>query len=427
MIDIKILRNDPEQVTATLKNRKTDVDLQKILDLDNERKEIIFRLDQIKQQRNENSGKIGKGKVDPLEKQTLIEETRRLGDEIKTGDSKLRDLTDEINNRMLTIPNSLHESTPIGQSEEDNPENYRWGELPVFDFPVKHHADLAEQLDILDAPRGVKLAHSRFTLVKGAAARLERALMNFMLDIHTENHGFEEVIPPLLINSQCLTGTGQLPKFEEDLFKTTDGLYLLPTAEVPLTNIYREEILKEDALPVYLTAHTPCFRSEAGSYGKDTKGYIRQHQFNKVELVKLTHPDKSYEELELLLKNATEILERLELPYRVISLCSADIGFSAAKCYDIEVWVPSEDRYREISSCSNCTDFQARRANIRFKPNEGGKTRYVHTLNGSALAVGRTVVAILENNQMSDGSIKIPEVLIPYMRGLTKIEMRTYD
>jgi len=425
MIDIKILRNDSAQVSASLQNRKADVDLQKILDLDNDRKEIVFKLDQIKQQRNENSGKIGKGKVEADEKQKLIEETRRLGDEIKAGDSTLRELTDEIHSRMLTIPNLLHESTPIGQSEEDNPENYRWGDLPVFDFPVKHHADLAEQLDILDTPRGVKLAHSRFTLVKGAAAKLERALMNFMLDIHTDTNGFEEVSPPLLLNSQCLTGTGQLPKFEEDLFKTTEGLYLLPTAEVPLTNIYREEILKEDDLPVYLTAHTPCFRSEAGSYGKDTKGYIRQHQFNKVELVKLTHPEKSYEELELLLKNATGILEMLELPYRVISLCSADIGFSAAKCYDIEVWVPSEDRYREISSCSNCTDFQARRANIRFKPKEGGKTRYVHTLNGSALAVGRTVVAILENNQMSDGSIKIPEVLIPYMRGLTKIEMRS--
>ncbi len=286
MIDIKLLRNNPEKVSAFLKDRNAEVDLQKILDLDEMRKEIIFELDQIKQQRNENSGKIGQGKVDPEQKQRLMEETRRLGYEIKTGDAKLRNLTDDIHHRMLTIPNSLHESTPIGQSEEDNTESYRWGELPVFDFPIKHHADLAEQLDILDAPRGVKLAHSRFTLVKGAAARLERALMNFMLDIHTDVHGFEEVIPPFLINSDCLTGTGQLPKFEEDLFKTTEGLYLLPTAEVPLTNIHREEILKEDALPVYLTAHTPCFRSEAGSYGKDTKGYIRQHQFNKVELVK---------------------------------------------------------------------------------------------------------------------------------------------
>ncbi len=425
MIDIKILRNDSKKVADTLTNRKAEVDLKTILKFDEERKEIIFKLDQLKQLRNENSGKIGKGKVDSDEKQQLIAETRRLGDEIKGGDAKIRELEEEIYNRMATIPNLLHESTPVGESEDDNPEDRRWGEPRVFDFDIKHHADLAEQLDIMDVPRGVKIAHSRFTLVKGAAAQLERALMNFMLDIHTEKHGFQEIIPPYLLNSQCLTGTGQLPKFEEDLFKTTEGLYLLPTAEVPLTNIYREEILKEELLPIYLTAHTPCFRSEAGSYGKDTKGYIRQHQFNKVELVKLVHPDNSYDELESLTKNATDILELLELPYRVISLCSADIGFSAAKCYDIEVWVPSEDRYREISSCSNCTDFQARRANIRFKPKEGGKSRFVHTLNGSALAVGRTVVAILENNQMSDGSIKIPKVLIPYMRGLTKIEMRT--
>ncbi len=424
MIDIKTLRNDPDQVSETLNSRQAEVDLQIILNLDSDRKETIFNLDQLKQKRNENSGKIGKGKLEPEIKQQLIDETRRFGDEIKAGDAKLRELEEDIHNRMLTIPNLLHESTPIGESEDDNPEIRRWGDQPIFDYPVKHHADLAEQLDIMDMPRGVKLAHSRFTLVKGAAAQLERALMNFMLDIHTENHGFQEIIPPYLINSQCLTGTGQLPKFEEDLFKTTEGLYLLPTAEVPLTNIYREEILSEEVLPVYLTAHTPCFRSEAGSYGKDTKGYIRQHQFNKVELVKIVHPDKSYEELEKLTKNATDILELLELPYRVISLCSADIGFSAAKCYDIEVWVPSEDRYREISSCSNCTDFQARRANIRFKPKEGGKTKFVHTLNGSALAVGRTVVAILENNQMPDGSVKIPEVLIPYMRGLTKIEMK---
>lgn len=424
MIDIKTLRSNPDLIAETLKNRQVKVDLQAILDLDNDRKESVFKLDQLKQQRNENSGKIGSGKLEPDEKQRLIEETRRMGEEIKAGDAKLREVEEEISTRMLAIPNLLHESTPIGETEDDNPENRRWGDCPKFSFPVKHHADIAENLDIMDTPRGVKLAHSRFTLVKNQAAQLERALASFMLDVHTEKHGYEEVIPPYLINSNCLIGTGQLPKFEEDLFKTTDGLYLLPTAEVPLTNIYREEVLKEEQLPVYLTAHTPCFRSEAGSYGKDTKGYIRQHQFNKVELVKLVHPDRSFKELEMLTKNATDILEMLELPYRVISLCSADIGFSAAKCYDIEVWVPSEDRYREISSCSNCTDFQARRANIRFKPKEGGKTQFVHTLNGSALAVGRTVVGILENNQQEDGSVKIPKVLIPYMRGLTEIQLR---
>lgn len=424
MIDIKTLRSDPETVDAMLQHRQTTVDTAAILKMDAERKETIFNLDQLKQQRNDNSGKIGKGKIEADEKQRLIDETRRLGDEIKAGDAKLRELEDEIQKRMLTIPNLLHQSTPIGFTEEDNPEVRRWGQETVFDYTPQHHADLAEKLDILDTPRGVKLAHSRFTLVKGAAAKLERALANFMLDIHTEKNGFQELIPPYLINSQSLTGTGQLPKFEEDLFKTTEGLYLLPTAEVPLTNIFRDEILKEEDLPVYLTAHTPCFRSEAGSYGKDTKGYIRQHQFNKVELVKIVHPDHSYEELETLTLSATELLEMLELPYRVVSLCSGDIGFSAAKCYDIEVWIPSEARYREISSCSNCTDFQARRANLRFKPTEGGKTRFVHTLNGSALAIGRTLVAILENNQLADGSVRIPDVLRSYMRGLTKIEVK---
>ncbi|MCP4755226.1 MAG: serine--tRNA ligase, partial [Proteobacteria bacterium] len=357
-------------------------------------------------------------------KARLIETTRELGEKIKTGDARIRELEETIHQRMLTIPNILHESTPLGASEDDNVENFRRGELPEFDFAPKHHADLADDLDILDSVRGVKLAHSRFTLVKGAAARLERALVNFMMDLHTSEFGFQEILPPLLVNGKCMTGAGQLPKFEEDLFKTTEGLYLIPTAEVPLTNIYNDEILKEDQLPIYYAAFTPCFRSEAGSYGKDTKGYIRQHQFNKVELVKFTHPERSYEELELLLKSAEEVLLRLELPYRVISLCSADIGFNAAKCYDIEVWIPSEDRYREISSCSNCTDFQARRANIRFKPKEGGKTQFVHTLNGSGLAVGRTLVAILENRQLADGSVEIPEVLIPYMGGLTKIEIK---
>jgi seryl-tRNA synthetase len=325
----------------------------------------------------------------------------------------------------LVIPNILHESTPIGKSENDNVVKYTWGEIPKFSFTQKHHADLAEKLDIMDSARGVKLAHSRFTLVKKAGALLERALMNFMLDLHTKEHGYTEILPPLLVNTQTITGTGQLPKFEVDLFKTTAGLYLIPTAEVPLTGIYSNEILKEEDLPYYFTAFTPCFRSEAGSYGKDTKGYIRQHQFNKVELVKLVHPDTSYDELESLVKQAEEVLKRLELPFRVIALCSGDIGFSAAKCYDIEVWLPSENKYREISSCSNCTDFQARRSNIRFKPKDGGRTQFVHTLNGSGMAIGRTVVAILENYQNEDGSITIPKALIPYMGGLTEISNRT--
>ena len=421
MIDFKLIRDNPDLIHKSMKNRGVEIDLGQVIELDQKRREIVHEVDQYKQTRNENSGKIGKGKLESGEKALLIEKTRELGEKIKTGDSKIREIEEKINILALTIPNLLHESTPVGDSEDDNVENYKSGSPPEFDFVPKHHADLAEALDILDSPRGVKLAHSRFTIVKGAGALLERALMNFMLDIHTKEHGYQEMLPPLLVNSESMRGTGQLPKFEEDLFKTTEGLYLIPSAEVPLTNVYQNEIVKEEQLPIYLTAYTPCFRSEAGSYGKDTKGYIRQHQFNKVELVKFTHPAKSYKELESLLKQAELILKRLELPYRTISLCSGDIGFSAAKCYDIEVWLPSENRYREISSCSNCADFQARRANIRFKPKEGGKSRFVHTLNGSGLAIGRTLVAILENYQQADGKIKIPEVLVPYMGGLTEI------
>ncbi len=421
MIDIKLLRSHPEPIQASLKNRGTEVDLQQILDLDQQRRELVFQLDQYKQKRNDNSAKIGKGKVNPEEKTALIAETREFGEKIKQGDEKIREIDEQISKTALTIPNTIHESVPFGRTEDDNLEKYKWGRIPTFSFHPKHHADLAENLDILDTVRGVKLAHSRFTLVKRTGALLERALMNLMLDIQTREHGFEEIFPPLLVNSQAMMGTGQLPKFEEDLFRTTEGLYLIPTAEVPLTNIYSNEILKEEQLPIKFTAFTPCFRSEAGSYGKDTKGYIRQHQFTKVELVKITHPEKSFDELELLLKEAEEILKRLELPYRVVTLCSGDIGFGAAKTYDIEVWIPSEENYREISSCSNCTDFQARRANIRFKPKEGGKSAFVHTLNGSALAIGRTVVAILENYQQEDGSIRIPKVLVPYMGGLTEI------
>jgi seryl-tRNA synthetase len=421
MLDIRLLRNETPRVHQSIAARRAEVDLDAVVKLDTERKQIIFELDQDKQHRNENSAKIGKGKLPATERQALIEETRRLGERIKAGDVRLKETEQALEALMLTIPNLLHESVPPGQSEDDNVEVGRWGNRPAFCFPPKHHADLAEALGILDPVRGVKLAHSRFTLVKGAAAQLERALINFMLDLHVSEHGYQEMIPPFLVNRECLVGTGNLPKFETDLFKTTEGLYLIPTSEVPLTNILRDEILSEDQLPFYFTAYTPCFRSEAGSHGKDTKGYIRQHQFNKVELVKIVHPDRSYEELESLLGNAVEVLRRLELAYRVVALCSSDIGFSAAKCYDIEVWIPSENRFREISSCSNCTDFQARRANIRYKPSSGGKTAFVHTLNGSGLAVGRTLVAILENNQQSDGSVRIPKVLVPYMRGLTEI------
>jgi len=424
MLDIKRLRDDTDEVKRSLNNRQVDVDVDQILNIDKQRRDLLFELDQLKQKRNENSEKIGKSKLDPEEKQLLIRETRSLGEKIKEGDGRLREIEESLHNLLLTIPNILHESTPKGESEDDNIEVRKWGEIPIFDFEPKHHADLAAELDILDSVRGVKLAHSRFTLVKNAGALLERALINFMLDLHVSEHGFQEILPPLLVNSKSMTGAGQLPKFEEDVFKTTEGLYLIPTSEVPLTNIYQDEILKEEELPIYFAAFTPCFRSEAGSYGKDTKGYIRQHQFNKVEMVKFTHPQNSYDELERMVINAEEVLKRLELPYRVITLCSTDIGFSAAKCYDLEVWIPSEDKYREISSCSNCTDFQARRANIRFKPTAGGKTQFVHTLNGSGVAVGRTVVAIIENCQQKDGTVMVPKALVPYMNGLTKIEGR---
>ncbi len=397
------------------------MDLGPLLAMDAERRKLMVKVETLQAERKRNSQKIGKKEVAGGGLQALIERTKAVGGEIKELDVQLKELALAFEQGMLSLPNLLSDATPFGTKEEDNPMIRSWGAPRAFSFEPKHHADLGESLDILDAPRGVKLAQSRFTLVKGAGAKLERALINFMLDLHTLEHGYQEVQPPLLVNAQTMMGTGQLPKFEADLFKTTEGLYLIPSAEVPVTNIYADEVLPEEKLPVYFTAYTPCFRSEAGSYGKDTKGYIRQHQFNKVELVKFVKPEESDAELEKLVANAEEALKRLELPYRVVQLCSGDLGFSAAKCYDIEVWIPSENRYREISSCSNCTDFQARRAKIRYKPKEGGKPRLLHTLNGSGLAVGRTLVAILENYQQEDGSLLIPQALQPYLKGLTQV------
>lgn len=422
MIDIKILRANPDLVKQSLDKRNAKIDLQSILDMDQQIRDLKSSVETKKNERNTTSAKIGKGQLSPEEKQKAIADTKVLGEIIKEENARLKDLEEKIEQEMLRIPNLLHEDTPEGATEDDNVVVRSWGTPKEFDFEPQHHLDLAEKLGIMDTPRGVKISQSRFTLVRRQGALLERALAAFMLDVQTDDHGYEEVLPPFLVNGDSLQGTGQLPKFEEDLFKTTDGLYLIPTAEVPLTNVYRDEILAEKELPIQFVAHTPCFRSEAGSYGKDTKGYIRQHQFNKVELVWFAHPDKSVEAHEALVGHAEEILKRLELPYRTVTLCSGDIGFSATKCYDIEVWLPSEQKYREISSCSNMWDFQARRAGIRFKPSEGGKTQFVHTLNGSGLAVGRTLVAVLENYQQKDGSIKIPDVLVPYMKGLTKIE-----
>jgi len=346
---------------------------------------------------------------------------REVSGKIKKMDLKIRSMEEKIQGSLLEIPNMVDESVPVGPDEESNIEIRKWGKPREFDFKPQAHWDLGEKLDILDFERGAKIAAARFTVLKNSGARLERALINFMLDIHTKEHHYQEIFPPFLVNANTMMGTGQLPKFENDLFKSNDELYLVPTAEVPLTNLHQDEIIPETNLPFYYTAYTACFRREAGSYGKDVRGLIRQHQFNKVELVKICKPEDSFEELETLTRDAEVVLQRLELPYRVVTLSTGDIGFSAAKTYDLEVWLPAQGKYREISSCSNCTDFQARRANIRYRAQESGKVHYVHTLNGSGIAVGRTMVAILENFQEKDGSIIIPDTLRPYMDGLKKI------
>jgi seryl-tRNA synthetase len=350
---------------------------------------------------------------------------RQVSQRIKELDGKLGEVEDEIHRSLLLIPNVPHESVPVGKDADDNPVVKRWGEISQFSFTPKHHWELGESLGILDFERAAKITGARFTLYWGLGARLERALINFMLDLHTTKHGYLEVLPPFMVNSSAMTGTGQLPKFKEDLFKLEDwDYYLVPTAEVPVTNIFMNEILEEKDLPLCYTAYTPCFRSEAGSYGKDTRGLIRQHQFNKVELVKFTTPEHSYDELESLLLDAEEVLQKLELPYQVVTLCTGDLGFSAAKTYDIEVWIPGQQTFREISSCSNFGDFQARRANIRYRPKGKKKIAYPYTLNGSGLAVGRTLVAIIENWQQEDGSVVIPPPLRNYMGGVDIIAPR---
>jgi seryl-tRNA synthetase len=356
---------------------------------------------------------------------SLRREMAALSDEIKADEERLALLEGEIREILIRLPNIPHPSVPVGPDETYNLEIRRWGTPREFDFPPLPHWELGEQLGILDFQRGVKIAESRFTLLREEGALLERALINFMLDLHTREHGYREVFPPILVNEESMFGTGQLPKLEKEMYRCRDDdLYLIPTAEVPVTNIHRDEVLDEEELPLYYCAYTPCFRREAGSYGRDIRGLIRQHQFNKVELVKFSHPDRSFEELESLTRDAEEVLRRLGLPYRVVALSTGDLSFAAAKCYDLEVWLPSYGEYKEISSCSNFTDFQARRANIRFRPRDGGKARFVHTLNGSGVAVGRTVAAILENYQQKDGSVVIPEALRPYMHGLEVIGPR---
>lgn len=421
MLDIKIIRENPEKINELLKRRNPELSIDGVLAIDTERRKIQFEADELRSKRKTDSQKIGMMKKNGENTDAIQEEVRKLGEEIKALEEKEAELNEKQTNLLLHIPNTPDETTPIGLSEDNNVAIKYFGEPTKADFELKAHWDICTEKGFVDFERGVKLAQSRFSLYRALGAKLERAIINFFLNTHTTEHGYEEILPPVLVNSDAMKGTGQLPKFREDMYKCeNEDLFLIPTAEVPVTNIYAGEILSEDDLPKYMTAYTPCFRREAGSAGKDTRGLIRQHQFNKVELVKLCTPQSSPEEHEKLTQNAERVLELLGLPYRRVALCCGDIGFSAKKCYDLEVWMPSYNDYKEISSCSNFGDYQARRANIRYRNKETGKTEFVHTLNGSGLAVGRTFAAILENFQQKDGSIVIPEVLRPYM-GVDKI------
>jgi seryl-tRNA synthetase len=423
MLDLKFIRSNLDKVKEMLKNRGYDLDVSVFDSVDRERREKLATLESLRHQRNRVSEQIATMKKKGEDASQMIGEMKKVSAEIKERETELSQVEDQLNPFLMIVPNMPHESVAIGVDENDNPEIRKWGEIRAMDFEPLPHWEIGERLGILDFTRASKIAGARFALYRGAGALLERALINFMLDIHTKEHGYTEVLPPFMVNSAAMTGTGQLPKFKKDLFKIEDwDYYLIPTAEVPVTNIHREEILLEEDLPLYYVAYTPCFRSEAGSYGKDTRGLIRQHQFNKVELVKFSRPEESWDELEKLTSDAEEILKRLELPYRVVSLCTGDLGFSAAKTYDLEVWLPGQNLYREISSCSNFGDFQARRAGIRFKKKGASGTQLVHTLNGSGLAVGRTLVAVLENYQQKNGSVFIPERLRPYMGGMDFID-----
>lgn len=424
MLDMKFVRDNLDAVQVNLDNRHTKGDLETFATLYDERKKIIQEVEQLKATRNAVTAEISQLKRNKENADDKIAEMQKVGETIAQLDDRARKVAVSLRDVALRLPNMCDATVPVGADENDNPENRKWGTPRVFDFESKAHWDLGESLDILDFERAGKLSGARFTIYKGLGARLERALINFMLDLHIEKQGYTEMMTPYMVTRETLTGTGQLPKFEEDMFKIhsdTMDYFLIPTAEVTLTNYYSGEILKATDLPKYFTAHTACFRAEAGSAGRDTRGLIRQHQFNKVEMVKLVDPNTSWDELESLTHDAEKVLQLLELPYRVITLCTGDIGFGSAKTYDIEVWMPAQNKYREISSCSNMTDFQARRANIKFRRGPKEKPEFVHTLNGSGLAVGRTVAAILENNQQADGSVVIPTALVPYMGGCTVI------
>jgi seryl-tRNA synthetase len=425
MLDLKLVRDNLELVRARLRDRGVALDFGEFLAADEARRRLLTEVEQLKHRRNTVSEEVGRRKKGGEDAGPLIAEMREAGDRIKALDQAVKDSEEQIQRLLLTVPNLAHASVPVGPDGGGNLEVRRWGEPRRFDFTPKPHWEIGEALGLLDFERASRMAQARFVVLTGMGARLERALINFMLDLHTKEHGYTEIFPPLLVNAAAMTGTGQLPKFAEELFKTQDeSLYLIPTAEVPVTNLHREEILPPGRLPLSYVAFTPCFRREAGSYGKDTRGLIRQHQFNKVELVKFAEADRSYEALEQMTRDAETVLQRLGLPYRVVLLCTGDMGFSAAKTYDLEVWLPGQSApgaYREISSISNCETFQARRASIRYRTGPKTPAEYVHTLNGSGVAVGRTVVAILENYQEADGSVRVPEALRPYLDGLERI------
>lgn len=419
MLDLKFVRENLDLVKKSLADRKAGMDLSDFEQMDASRRQILPELENLRARRNQVSAEVGRLKKQGGDPSGVFAEMKQVGGRIKEMEQSLAEVETRLGEMLYAVPNVPHGSVPVGGGEEDNPVVSTWGQPPFFDFEPLNHWDIGEGLGIIDFERAAKIAGARFAVLKGAGALLERALINFMLSLHTKEHGYTEFLPPFMVNSRAMTGTGQLPKFAEDLFhlEKTD-YWLIPTAEVPLTNLHMDEVLPAESLPLFYTAYTPCFRAEAGSHGKDVRGLIRLHQFDKVELVRFVLPEDSYQHLEELTANAEEVLQRLELPYRKVVLCTADLGFSAAKTYDLEVWLPGQNKYREISSCSNFEDFQARRANIRFKEKGKKGTRLVHTLNGSGLAVGRTLVAILENFQQADGSVKVPKALVPFMGGL---------
>jgi seryl-tRNA synthetase len=419
MLDIRLVREEVDRLKERIGSRGTKIDWDELLAVDRERRDALANLERLKERKNRLSGEIGKVKKSSGDAAALMREAEEVSGAIRKGEKPLAEIEARFQKLMLSLPNLPHPTVPVGSGPQENKEVRRWGEPPKFAFPAKNHWDIGEELGILDFASAAKISGARFAIYRDAGALLERALINFMLDLHTREHGYKEILPPFLVTRDVMTGTGQLPKFEDELFRVAEPeFFLIPTAEVPLTNIHREEIIEREQLPIRYVAYTACFRREAGSYGQDVRGLIRQHQFNKVELVKFTEPEASYAELETLVKDAEEVLRRLELPYRVVELCTGDLGFAAAKTYDLEVWLPAQGTHREISSCSNFEDFQSRRAQIRYRRDKRGKATFVHTLNGSGLAVGRTVVAILENYQQQDGSVVVPEVLRPYMGGL---------